>query len=76
MPTSQPVAEILPAKPRKRIYVAFATVSAVIGGGLAGYAAIATTAPTWLVFASAFVNVTGTGLGFIAAANVPAEPTT
>lgn len=66
------VAEIAPAKTRKRIYVAFAVASATTAGGLAGFASIATTAPSWLIFVSAFVNVVGTGLGFIAAGNTPA----
>jgi hypothetical protein len=67
---SDSVAEIMPARARKTLYVAFAVTSAVIAGTLAGFAAIQHTAPLWVTFASAFVLTVGTALGFIAAGNI------
>lgn len=69
--TTPTVAEILPAKARKRAYLIFAAAAAVIAGLLAGFASIATSAPEWLIFASSFLNATGAGFGLVAAGNTP-----
>lgn len=68
--TTPTVAEILPAKARKRAYLIFSCVSVSIAGALAGFASIAMEAPPVIIFASAFVNVVGAGLGLVAAGNV------
>jgi len=63
------VTELMSGAARKRAYVAFAVVSGLIGASLAGFSAIAVTAPPALIFASAFFNFLGTAFGFVAAGN-------
>ena len=70
--TTPTVAEILPPRQRKRAYVLYSCVAVAIAGALAGFASIAADAPPALIFASAFVNVVGAGLGLVAAGNTPA----
>lgn len=64
------VLEILSGENRKRAYVIYAVISGVIGASLAGFAAIAVTAPVAFVFASAFFNFIGTAFGILAANHV------
>ena len=70
---TQTVVELLAPLQRKRLYVAFAVLSGIIGASLAGFAAISVIAPVGLIFASTFFNFLGTAFGIFAAGNI-AEP--
>ena len=70
------VTELMSGNARKRAYVVFAIISGLIGASLAGFAAIAVTAPPALIFASAFFNFLGTAFGFVAAGNTPTATAT
>ena len=70
---TQTVVELLTPLQRKRLYVAFAVLSGIIGATLAGFAAISVIAPVGLIFASTFFNFLGTAFGIFAAGNIP-EP--
>lgn len=67
---TQTVVELLTPLQRKRLYVAFAVLSGVIGASLAGFAAISVIAPIGLIFASTFFNFLGTAFGIFAAGNI------
>ena len=69
------VTELMSGNARKRAYVVFAIISGLIGASLAGFAAIAVTAPPALIFASAFFNFLGTAFGFVAAGNTTTNAT-
>ena len=61
---------LLPENFRTGLYVGYAMTVLVLGGVLAGYAAIGTTPPVVVVGILAGMNFVGAGLGFTAAANV------
>lgn len=67
---TQTVVELLTPLQRKRLYVAFAVLSGIIGASLAGFAAISVIAPIGLIFASTFFNFLGTAFGIFAAGNI------
>ena len=67
---TQTVVELLAPLQRKRLYVAFAVLSGIIGASLAGFAAISVIAPIGLIFASTFFNFLGTAFGIFAAGNI------
>ena len=67
---TQTVVELLTPPQRKRLYVAFAVLSGIIGAYLAGFAAISVIAPIGLIFASTFFNFLGTAFGIFAAGNI------
>lgn len=66
---------LLPEKFRTSLYVGYALTGLVLGGVLAGYAAINVTPPVAVVAVLAGLNFVGVGLGFTAAANVKVETT-
>lgn len=65
--------EVLPARIRSRVYVAYAVVGFVIGAAQVGFAAAEAGQPVALTVALAVYAFAGTALGFVAQANTPSK---
>lgn len=65
------VATLMPWRYRKRAYIGFTLAVVLVAGAASGFASISLPVPDALVFAGAFLNVVGAGLGIVAASSGP-----
>lgn len=64
----------IPPKVRGPIYSGYAVVGLGLGATQVGYAAAQADQPVWLTVALAVFAFLGTGIGYTAASNTPADP--